>query len=71
MSDVWTIERHLEAASDRGRDLFHRFLALVAVCGEYQSVHHFRVESPEQLNEEFGRWIAYDQVGCGSRLARG
>ena len=34
-------------------------------------VHHFRVESAEQLDEEFARAIAdaYDQVGCGSRLA--
>jgi hypothetical protein len=125
MSDVWTINRHLEAGSDRGRDLFRRFVELVAACGEYTTavakttitfkgprrgfagarpvgdrlqgyfdvtyrvddprirsvspyqkdlfVHHFRVESPEQLDEEFGRWIAdaYDQVGCGSRLARG
>jgi hypothetical protein len=39
MSDVWTIERHLEAGVD----------------------------------EDFAQWIAdaYDQVGCGNRLAAG
>jgi hypothetical protein len=32
-------------------------------------VHHFRVDSPEQMDDEFIRWItdAYDQVGCGNR----
>ena len=33
-------------------------------------VHHFRVESPEELDDDFAAWIAdaYDQVGCGNRL---
>ena len=35
MSDVWTIERHLKAGSDHGRALFHRFVEIVAACGEY------------------------------------
>ncbi len=35
MSDVWTIERHLEAGSDHGRALFHRLVDIVAACGEY------------------------------------
>jgi hypothetical protein len=35
MSDVWTVERHLEAGSDHGRALFHRFVEIVAACGEY------------------------------------
>ena len=35
MSDVWTVERHLEAGSDDGRALFHRFAEIVARCGEY------------------------------------
>ena len=123
MSDVWTIERHLEGGTEHGRALFHRFVDIVAACGEYTTtvatttitfkrprrgfagarpvgdrllgyfdvnyrvddprirsaapyqtdlfVHHFRVDSPDQLDEEFARWIAdaYDQVGCGSRLA--
>jgi len=123
MSDLWTIERHLEAGSDQGRDLFHRFVEIVASCGEYTTsvakttitfkgprrgfagarpvgdrlqgyfdvmyrvedprirtaspyqkdlfVHHFRVDSADQLDGEFARWIAdaYDQVGCGNRLA--
>ena len=32
-------------------------------------VHHFRVESLEQMDDDFARWIAdaYDQVGCGNR----
>ena len=32
-------------------------------------VHHFRVNTPEQMDEEFAGWIAdaYDQVGCGNR----
>jgi hypothetical protein len=32
-------------------------------------VHHFRVDSLEQMDDEFVRWIAdaYDQVGCGNR----
>jgi hypothetical protein len=35
MTDVWTIERHLQAGSDHGRALFHRFVEIVAGCGEY------------------------------------
>jgi Domain of unknown function (DUF5655) len=35
MSDVWTIERHLEAGSDHGRALFQRFVDIIASCGEY------------------------------------
>jgi Domain of unknown function (DUF5655) len=35
MSDVWTIERHLEAGSDHGRSLFRRFVEIVASCGDY------------------------------------
>jgi hypothetical protein len=32
-------------------------------------VHHFRVDSLEQLDDVFAGWIvdAYDQVGCGNR----
>ena len=32
-------------------------------------VHHFRVESQEQLDDQFAQWIAdaYEQVGCGKR----
>jgi hypothetical protein len=121
MSDVWTVERHLEAGSDHGRALFHRFVDIVAACGEYSTsvtkttitfkgprrgfagarphrdrlqgyfdvtyrvddprirsiapyqkdlfVHHYRVDSLEQMDDEFVRWIidAYDQVGCGNR----
>jgi Domain of unknown function (DUF5655) len=121
MSEVWTIERHLEAGSEHGRALFHRFVEIVAGCGEYTTsvakttitfkgprrgfagarpngdrlqgyfdvtyrvddprirsvspyqkdlfVHHYRVDSAEQLDEQFARWIAdaYDQVGCGNR----
>ena len=121
ISDVWTIERHLEAGTHRGRALFQRFVQIVAACGEYTTsvakttitfkgcrrgfvgarpsgdrlvgyfdvtyrvddprvsgaspyqkdlfVHHFRVDSQEQMDHEFGRWIAdaYDQVGCGNR----
>ena len=122
MSDVWTIERHLHAGSERGCDLFRRFVEIVAGCGDYTTsvakttitfkgprrgfagarpvgdrlqgyfdvtyrvddsrirsvspyqkdlfVHHFRVESPEELDDDFAAWIAdaYDQVGCGNRL---
>jgi hypothetical protein len=125
MSDVRTIEQHLGAGSEHGRALFHRFVDIVAACGDYTTsvakttitfkgprrgfagarpvgdrlqgyfdvtyrvddsrirsaapyqkdlfVHHFRVESEEQLDEEFARWIAdaYDQVGCGNRLRTG
>jgi Domain of unknown function (DUF5655) len=121
VSDVWTIERHLEAGTDHGRRLFHRFVEIVTSCGEYTTsvakttitfkgprrgfagarpvgdrlrgyfdvtyrvddprilraspyqkdlfVHQFRVDAPEQLDDEFARWIAdaYDQVGCGNR----
>jgi Domain of unknown function (DUF5655) len=121
MSDVWTVERHLEAGSDQGRALFHRFVEIVAACGEYTTsvakttitfkgprrgfagarpnrdrlqgyfdvtyrvedarirsvgsyqkdlfVHHFRIDTLDQLDDEFARWIsdAYDQVGCGNR----
>jgi hypothetical protein len=125
MSEVWTIERHLEAGSDHSRALFDRLVDMVAACGEYTTsvakttitfkgprrgfagarpagdllvgyfdvpyrvddprirsaapyqkdlfVHHFRVDSPEQLDDQFARWIAdaYDQVGCGNRLRAG
>ncbi len=66
MSDVWTIERHLEAGSDLGRALFDRF---VANSGEDLFVHHFRVNEVAQMDDEFVGWIAdaYDQVGCGNR----
>jgi len=121
MSGVWTVERHLEAGSDHGRALFHRFVDIVAASGEYTTsvakttitfkgprrgfagarpnrdrlqgyfdvtyrvddnrirsiapyqndlfVHHFRVDSLEQMDDEFVRWIAdaYEQVGCGNR----
>ena len=122
VSDVWTIERHLEAGTDQGRALFHSFVEIVAACGEYTTsvakttitfkgtrrgfagarpnrdrlrgyfdvtyrvvddprvsrsspyqkdlfVHHFRVDSLQQMDGEFVRWIAdaYDQVGCGNR----
>jgi hypothetical protein len=121
VTDVWTIERHLEAGSEQGRRLFDRFVEIVAAGGEYTTsvakttitfkgprrgfagarpkgdrllgyfdvtyrvddprisraspyqkdlfVHHFRVDSLEQLDDEFVRWIAdaYDQVGCGNR----
>jgi hypothetical protein len=121
MSDVWTIERHLEAGTENGRALFDRFVEIVAASGEYTTsvakttitfkgprrgfagarpagdrllgyfdvtyrvedarvsraspyqkdlfVHHFRVDSLGQLDDEFAGWIAdaYDQVGCGNR----
>jgi hypothetical protein len=121
LSDVWAIERHLEAGSEHGRALFHRFVEIVASCGEYTTsvakttitfkgprrgfagahpkgnrlqgyfdvtyrvddprisraspyqkdlfVHHFRVDSPDEMDDEFAGWIAdaYDQVGCGNR----
>ena len=35
MTDVWTIERHLEAGSEQGRRLFDRFVEIVAAGGEY------------------------------------
>jgi hypothetical protein len=35
MSEIWTIERHLEAGSDEGRALFHRFVDIVAACGDF------------------------------------
>jgi len=31
----WTVERHLEAGSEHGRALWHRFAELVAACGEH------------------------------------
>ena len=34
-SPEWTVERHLEAGSEQGRDLWHRFADLVASCGEH------------------------------------
>ena len=125
MSEVWTVERHLEAGSEDGRALFHCFVDIVARCGEYTTsvakttitfkgprrgfagarphgdrllgyfdvtyrvddpriqraspyqkdlfVHHFRVDSRDQLDDQFAGWIAdaYDQVGCGNRLRRG
>jgi hypothetical protein len=121
VSDVWTIERHLEAGSAHGRGLFERFVDIVAACGEYTTsvakttitfkgprrgfagarpkgdrllgyfdlayrvddrrvsraspyqqdlfVHHFRVDSLDEMDDEFAGWIAdaYDQVGCGNR----
>jgi hypothetical protein len=35
VTDVWTIERHLEAGTDNGRELYRRFVDIVAACGEY------------------------------------
>ncbi len=121
MSDIWTVERHLEAGSEQGRALYDRFVEIVEACGEYTTsvakttitfkgrrrgfagarpsgdrllgyfdvtyrvddprirsvspyqkdlfVHHYRVDSLEQMDVEFARWIAdaYDQVGCGNR----
>ena len=121
MSDVWTVERHLEAGSEHGRALWHRFAEIVGSCGEYTVsvakttitfkgpkrgfagarpsgdrligyfdvnwrvddpritsvapyqrdlfVHHFRVTSLDELDDEFVGWIgtAYEQVGCGQR----
>ena len=34
-SDEWTVERHLEAGSDAGRALWHRFADLVASFGDH------------------------------------
>jgi len=34
-STEWTVERHLEAGSERGRVLWHRFADVVAACGEH------------------------------------
>jgi hypothetical protein len=34
-SPEWTVERHLEAGSELGRALWHRFAELVAACGEH------------------------------------
>ena len=31
----WTVERHLEAGSEHGRELWLRFADLVAECGEH------------------------------------
>ena len=36
MSDVWTVERHLEAGTDHGRALFERFVSIVEACGEFR-----------------------------------
>jgi hypothetical protein len=119
-STEWTVERHLEAGTDHGRDLFHRFVEIVEACGAftyavakttvtfrgerrgfagarpkgdrlvgyfditrkiddprissvapYQKdlfVHHFRVDDPGQLDEEFASWIAAAyEVGAGRR----
>jgi hypothetical protein len=74
-SPEWTVERHLEAGSERGRELCHRFAGLVAACGEHTLsvakttvtfVHHFRIS---EIDSEFAGWIqdASEQVGCGRR----
>ena len=34
-SPEWTVERHLEAGSGRGRELWREFAAVVAACGEH------------------------------------
>jgi hypothetical protein len=34
-SPEWTVERHLEAGTERGRALWHRFAGIVAECGEH------------------------------------
>jgi hypothetical protein len=34
-SPEWTVERHLEAGSERGRALWHGFAEVVAACGEH------------------------------------
>jgi hypothetical protein len=35
VADEWTVDRHLEAGSERGRALWRRFAAVVAACGEH------------------------------------
>jgi hypothetical protein len=35
VSDEWTVERYLEAGSERGRSLFRRFEEIVAACGDF------------------------------------
>jgi hypothetical protein len=59
----WTVERHLEAGSEQGRDLWRRFADLVAACGE-QSLSGARPKGDELIG-----WIrdAYERVGCGRR----
>ena len=115
------MERHLEAGTERGRELFRRFEEIVADCGDYAVsvskttvtfkgprrgfagarphgdrlqgyfdvnrrvedprirrvspyqkdlfVHHFRIDSADQVDDDFAGWIAaaYEQVGCGRR----
>jgi hypothetical protein len=34
-SSEWTVERHLETGSERGRFLWHELAAIVSACGEH------------------------------------
>lgn len=78
MSSEWTVERHLEAGTERGKSLWHRSAGIVAACGEHSlSVAKttitfkgprrgfagtYRVEDPRIRSI-----AAYEQVGCGNR----
>jgi hypothetical protein len=76
VSAEWTVERHLEAGSEQGRELVGYFDVTYPVDGprirtvspylKDLFVHHFRISS---IDEDVGRWIrdAYEQMGCGRR----
>lgn len=71
-SPEWTVERHLEAGSEAGRELWHRLADLVADCGEHSlSVAKTTVTFKGPRRGFAGARpkdeLAYEQVGCGRR----
>ncbi len=76
-SPEWTVERHLEAGSERGRALGHGFADLVAACGGHSlSVAKTTVtfKGPRRgfagarpKGDELVGCFDYEHVGCGRR----
>jgi hypothetical protein len=51
--ETWTVDDHLDGADERTVDLFRGF----APDTKKLTVHHFRLESPDQLDEEFASFV--------------
>jgi len=62
MPEEWTVERQLQAGSERGRSLFRRFEELVGACGDFT---HSVLKTTVTFRGP-KRGFA-QQVGCGKR----
>ena len=79
MDNVWTVERHLQ---DKRPEVIALYLDLPRLVPDARItrsapytkrlyVHHFRIDNPGQLDDQFAGWLgeAY-QVGAGAHLDR-